>query len=110
MALTTYSFEELPLIQSPDGYWAGLVDGVATIEFFRDATWRVDAITVKTCKTSLRDQFIAPTLPIKHIIELTLLAHADWHPKVQAEVDEALDRLLHPTREPDEIEVGAPTI
>ena len=110
MALTTYTFEELPLIQSPDGYWAGLVDGVATIEFSRDATWRVDSITVKTCKSSLRDQFVTPPLPIRNIIELRLLADPQWHPKVQTAVDEALDRLLHPTREPDEIEVGPPTI
>ena len=97
-----FTFEELSLVRSRDGFASGLIDGYAEIECGRDGTWRIGAIKVQVEKD--RDaKFLAPEEMadgglIKLIVKDRLKAEP-WKSRIQEQVDRGLKAAQSEERE-----------
>lgn len=105
MPTTDFIFEDLPLVTAPGGFWGGLVDGIATLDFGGDGQWKVTNIRLRVTRDHWKNPyFIDPIPAVRQIVELTLLSDATWFRHAQEAVEAELDRLRNPIREP-EVEV-----
>lgn len=95
--LLDFSFEELPLITTDDGYESAHVNGLATLDYGRDGVWSVKGLEIDLGRIVLGESGAR-----KHAarrvnagtwkwaaqqIELTLLTDPGWKRKIAAAIE-----------------------
>lgn len=98
MARTEYEFEELPLVQI-NGYWAGLVDGVATLDYDLEGHWEILRIRVEVQRKGLKSYMADPIEAVRALIINVLLNDPKWRGHVKDHIEEELEHVRHPVRE-----------
>ena len=101
MRITTYDFEELPLILRPDGYATALIDGVAALTVYDDGSYDVGVIKVRhDKKVTVNGNLVEypPTWePVSPFIEGIIRAALTTHPRWKEDIrDTAVKEALAP--------------
>jgi hypothetical protein len=103
MPLTTFEFEELPLLPAIDGYEAdALISGVATIGYSRERNWSIQDVQISYSKVVNDDTrppgerrvllsraFPPPPSLLPHLI--SRLSQPDWRRHIQEHVDRVVN-------------------